>query len=175
MKARTLLVAALLVPAGWAPAAELNGWEILRTPAREFQVQDVTGRTLRSSELRGKVVVLDFWATWCGPCLKELPGLAAYELRLQDRKDVAFLSMNVTEEKDTVTKFIEEKGIQFPIYLGDSLLGPFEVSTFPTKLVLDMRLPAKPGHAGVLRFRKEGFSTVASIEARVAALLAEKH
>jgi len=118
---------------------------------------------------------VDFWATWCAPCIKELPELAAYHARLAARKDVALLSLNVTEEKDVVAKFVAEKKLEFPVYLADSLVGPFDVSTFPTKLIIDMRKPGlKPEAAGILRFRKEGASSVPSIEARVASLLAEK-
>jgi len=174
------LVAALLA-AGLAVsspvlAASRDGWDLMSAPVKEFSLQDLSGRALRSADLRGKVVVVDFWATWCAPCLKELPELAAYQERLASRKDVALLSFNVTEEKDVVTRFVKEKKIGFPVYLADSLLGPFEVSIFPTKLVLDMRnAAAKAGQAGVVRFRKEGASTVASIEARVAELLAERN
>ena len=175
MKVLRLLAAAALVTSA-AHAADQDGWEVLSKPAKGFSIEDLSGRPLRSADLHGKIVVVDFWATWCGPCIKELPDLAAYQARLSARKDVALLSLNVTEEKDVVAKFVAERKIAFPVYLADSLLGPFEVSTFPTKLILDLRkAPAKTDTAGILRFRKEGASTVASIEARVAALLAEKN
>jgi thiol-disulfide isomerase/thioredoxin len=177
MKLLSLLAAAALASASWSAAADVDGWEALSKPAKGFSLEDLTGHTLRSADLRGKVVVVDFWATWCAPCIKELPELAAYHQRLSARKDVVLLSLSVTEEKEVVSKFVAEKKLAFPVYLADSLVGPFDVSTFPTKLILDMRKPtAKPDTgAGVLRFRKEGASTVPSIEARVAALLAEQN
>jgi thiol-disulfide isomerase/thioredoxin len=174
MRVLPLLAAAVFIPASGAAAAD--GWEALSKPAKGFSLEDLGGHVLRSADLRGRVVVVDFWATWCAPCIKELPELAAYHARLSTRKDVVFLSLNVTEEKDVVSRFVAERKLDFPVYLADSLVGPFDVSAFPTKLIIDMRKPgAKPDTAGILRFRKEGTSTVPSIEARVTALLAEKN
>ena len=152
-------------PAG---AADRDGWEDLRQPAKVFVLQDLEGKALRSTALAGKVVVVDFWATWCAPCIKELPDLAAYHERLRSRSDIALLSFNVTDEQETLKAFVKEKKIDFPVYKADVLIGPYEVTVFPTKLVIDMRGPTP----GVVRFRREGAASVRSIEARVAELLA---
>lgn len=176
MKVLTPFAAAVFMLASWAPAAEPDGWEALSKPTQGFSLEDLNGHVLRSADLRGRIVVADFWATWCAPCIKELPELAAYHARLKARKDIVFLSLNVTEEKDVVSKFVADKKLGFPVYLADSLVGPFDVSTFPTKLIIDMRKAgAKPNAGGVLRFRKEGAAPVSSIEARVTSLLADKN
>ena len=75
---------------------------MVRQPAKKFTVKDVAGNVLRSDRLAGRIVVMDFWATWCAPCLEELPGLARYQERIKGRSDVAFLSMDVTDERSTL-------------------------------------------------------------------------
>jgi thiol-disulfide isomerase/thioredoxin len=170
MKRLLLVVASLaLIPATASPVPGPDGWESLSGAAHEFVVQDLTGGTLRSADLAGKVVVIDFWATWCGPCIRELPELVEYHHRLEGRADVALLSFNVTDERADLESFLREQQVPFPVYLGDDLIGPYELAAFPTKLIIDMR-EAGPG---VLRFRREGYTPVASIEARVEELLAD--
>ncbi len=150
-------------------AASNDGWETLDKPAKAFKLKDLDGRLLDSATLAGKLVVIDFWATWCTPCVQELPEIEAYKKRLAGRKDVVLLSLNVTEEADAVRAFAKQRGLQPPIYLGDDLLGPYNIVGFPTKLVLDLRA----GAPGRLRARREGGPVpIASLEAQVQALLA---
>ena len=151
----------------------MDGWEAVRVPAKPFEVKDLRGQPLRLADLAGKIVIVDFWASWCTPCIRELPELAAYHRSLAGRSDVVLLSLNVGEDRAAVEAFLKSSPVSFPVFCGDALVEPLELAAFPTKLILDARKPGPDGSATV-RFRREGLTTVASIEARVAALLAEK-
>jgi thiol-disulfide isomerase/thioredoxin len=139
---------------------------------KPFAVKDLQGRTLKLADLSGKIAVLDFWATWCKPCVQELPGLAEYHRRLESQDKVVLLSLNVGEKRRDVEAFLKKSPVSFPVYFGDALVEPLELAAFPTKLIVDARKPG-PGGSATLRYRREGLTTVASIEARVAQLLAE--
>ena len=166
-----LLLVAALSSAADTPRL-VDDWEAVRVPVKPFVVKDLDGQALSLADLSGKIAVVDFWATWCKPCVKELPELAAYHQRLADRKDVVLLSFNVGEKRREVEAFLKASPVSFPVYCGDALVEPLELAAFPTKLILDVRKPGKDGSA-LLRFRREGLTSVASIEARVAELLRE--
>ena len=109
---------------------------------------------LDSAALKGKVVVIDFWATWCAPCMQEMPDIEAYKKRLAGRKDVTLLSVNVTEEADDVRAFVKKRGVTVPVVLDPEgrTADLFGVELTTTTMVIDGE--------GVLRycgqFRKRG-------------------
>jgi peroxiredoxin len=102
--------------------------------APDFALPDLQGRTVRLSELRGKAVVVDFWATWCPPCLFQVPELNAFWKKHRDAGDVAVIGVAVDAEgAAVVAPWVEEQGVEYTILLGDEgLARRFGAQGFPT-------------------------------------------
>jgi thiol-disulfide isomerase/thioredoxin len=156
----------ILVAVAFSNAGE-DGWETVDVPAVKFKIQDLEGRPLTEKAFEGKVAVVDFWATWCGPCVQELPELGRFAEKIKDRKDVVFLSFSVDDDKEDVANFFKGRKEKFPVYMASSLSDQMEVIIFPTKLIIDGR----KGTPGRVRLRKEGVIELAELESRVAELL----
>lgn len=96
--------------------------------APDFSVQLLSGETFTLSEHRGTVVVLYFWATWCGPCVATMPSLQALSEQHENR--VLFVGMNVAESLSRVADFIDERGFTFPIGLDE--VGDIHRNLYPS-------------------------------------------
>ena len=104
----------------------------------DYQLHDLEGRLHKVSDHRGKWLVINFWATWCAPCLKELPELERF---YQQNKDSAQLWGVTFEDSDkaSIVEFVERLGITFPIlgYGEDPLTGYGEVRVLPTTFLIN--------------------------------------
>ena len=106
--------------------------------APDFEVADLNGMPLRLSDLRGKAVVLNFWATWCYPCREEMPLLQkAYETRQDD--GLVVLGVDVGEDETSVAAFAKELGLSFPLGLDktQAISRLFRVFGMPTTFFID--------------------------------------
>jgi len=108
-----------------------------REPFPEFTLTSLDGREVSLADLRGQVVVLDFWATWCKPCILAMPGLQALHEKYADGGQVAVLGMNVMERGDPA-KLLEREGITYPTLLdADAVARARGYNAIPQIVVLD--------------------------------------
>ena len=104
----------------------------------EFTISGVDGAKLPIASLKGKAVVFDFWATWCGPCRVQHPLYEQVKQRFHDSPDVVFLSVNTDDERELVAPFLKENHWdQRQVYFEDGLSRVLAITSMPTTIVLD--------------------------------------
>ncbi len=129
--------------------------------APEFTLKDINGKKVNLSDYRGKIVVLDLWATWCRPCIASFP---AMELMIQKHPEVTFLFIDVEEQNPNpgalVKSFIEKRKYPFTVLIDEpvepnsakyKIVSAYKPNGIPAKYIIDKN--------GILRFRTSGFDT----------------
>ncbi len=140
----------------------------LKGKPAEFVITGVGGEKLPLSSLQGKVVVLDFWATWCGPCRTQHPLYEKAKEKFKGRTDVEFVYLNTDEDKSLVAPFLEANSWSKKVYFEDGLSRLLNVSSIPTTVILNKR--------GEIASRMNGFlpeKFVDMLTERVQRILAE--
>ncbi|HDR7793486.1 TPA: redoxin domain-containing protein [Bacillus luti] len=143
-----------------------NGIEVGKV-APDFELTKLDGTNVKLSDLKGKKVILNFWATWCGPCQQEMPDMEAFYK--EHKENVEILAINYTPSEkgggeEKVSNFAKEKGITFPILLDKNIdvTTAYKVITIPTSYFIDTK--------GVIQDKFIGPMTQKEMEKRVAKL-----
>jgi peroxiredoxin len=155
-----------------APLAPLCAAPVPPTPAPPWALKDPDGKPVSSDQFRGKVVVLDFWATWCTPCKAEIPGYIELQKKYA-AEGLVFVGVSVDQDgAKIVKKFVEDHGINYPVVLaGDSDIQdaygdqspPAPISMIPTTFIID--------RAGMIRDKKVGKENPSDYEREILAVL----
>jgi thiol-disulfide isomerase/thioredoxin len=119
--------------------------------APDIAVTTLDGKSIVLSQLRGKRVVLDFWATWCGPCVMEMPHLERLHNEISS-EDLVILGIS-NEDEPTVRAFVAQKGVRYPIASARSLPSPYrDIRSIPTKFFIDRNGIVQSVMVGSLNF-----------------------
>jgi tetratricopeptide (TPR) repeat protein len=119
-------------------------------PAPDFTLATLKGESIQLSKLQGKVVMIDFWATWCGPCVSELPNPAKLYDKYSKNPKVVFLSIDTNEPATAIKPFMEKNGYLFTVLLGNQTSVPqqYAVEGIPTKFLIDRNGKIQFKHVG---------------------------
>jgi peroxiredoxin len=107
-------------------------------PAPDFALKSDSGRNVRLSELRGQVVLVNFWASWCGPCRQELPLLNKLYTQYRNA-GFALLAVNVDDDRRNGETMAKRLGLRFPTLFdtGKHVAGLYQVDTMPATVIID--------------------------------------
>ena len=125
-------------------------------PAPDFTVPDLQGQEVSLADYRGKTVVMDFWATWCLPCIYQVPVLNEFWRAHEEVGDVAVIGVAVDAEgAEIVAPWIEEHGVEYPIAIGDERLArKFGAMGFPTLVIITPDGDIDSLHVGLLELEE---------------------
>lgn len=124
--------------------------------AVDFTLQDLSGKGVRLSDFRGKTVLLDFWATWCGPCVAEIPSLEALH-RKYGEKGLVVIGMNTETDHNRVRDYAKDKISYLVLLDAEGKSKEYGVQGIPTKIYIDAE--------GKIRYREVGFNPGKASEA----------
>jgi thiol-disulfide isomerase/thioredoxin len=107
------------------------------TDPMEFTLTGLDGQKLSMASLKGKVIVFDFWATWCEPCRGQHPLYEQVKQRFKDNPGVVFLSIDTDEDREPVRPFLEEEKWRDKVYFEDGLSRALRITSIPTTIVIE--------------------------------------
>jgi thiol-disulfide isomerase/thioredoxin len=150
LRATFAALAVVVLSLALPPRAGAGSSALLGQPAADFALRSLAGDNVRLSEHLGEVVVINFWATWCGPCRQEMPLLdEIYNKYL--RAGLVLFSVNIDEQRDPAVEMARTLKVSYPVLFDErkDVSRAYQVGTMPVTVLID--------RAGVVRYVSEGY------------------
>ncbi|ARD47536.1 peroxiredoxin [Sporosarcina sp. P33] len=131
-----------LVQTGYEESGIESGLEKGNVPPN-FELTTLSGDKVKLTDYKGKIVILNFWASWCGPCKVEMPYMQKYYERNKGTANVEIIAVNMTSEErggsSGIKKFVDEYGLTFPILLDNDgkVMDMYNIITIPNTYIID--------------------------------------
>lgn len=131
-------------------AASASPTDLVGKAATDFALRSLKQENIRLSEQLGEVVLINFWATWCGPCRQEMPLLDEIYLKYR-RAGLVLLSVNIDEDTDRATEMAETLGVSYPVLMDtrNEVAKAYDIGTMPLTVLIDRE--------GTIRYVSEGY------------------
>lgn len=124
----------------------------------DFRLQDENGRIVSTKDLRGKVVFMNFWASWCPPCRAEFPSVQKFYDRYKDDPNVVFLTVNLDDQAAAGRNYLDKQNFTLPLLVPASDIPPaYYTGSLPTTVVLDKKGEIRLYHTGMADYSKDSF------------------
>ncbi|MDW7691991.1 TlpA disulfide reductase family protein [Flammeovirgaceae bacterium SG7u.111] len=118
---------------------------------------DMEGVRISLEQFKGKTVFINIWATWCPPCVAEMPSINDLYLSQKENDDVVFLMISVDQDRTKVPKFMEKKEFDFPVFYSEGMPSSYSTGSIPTTVVVSPEGKVVYKKAGIANYDTNGF------------------
>lgn len=147
----------VVLSTGVMNAGELDD-SVQKNASYNFKLQNEKGEIVDAQTLKGKTIFMNIWATWCAPCVAEMPGINKLYGKLKENENVVFLMVSEDREFQTAKDWITKKGFDFPIYkLATRLPDEYETNVIPTTVVISSEGKIVVKHTGMANYNTRRF------------------
>ncbi|MTI31040.1 TlpA family protein disulfide reductase [Xanthovirga aplysinae] len=139
------------------PSTEIENQQMEKA-SFSLPLTTLEGKPFAFSELKGKTIFINFWASWCPPCVAEMPNIQKLYQIVGNEEDIAFVMISVDEDLEKAKKFIDRKGFDFPVYfLNGPIPEVYQSQSIPTTFVINPEEKIIFKHSGMANYNNEEF------------------